>query len=207
MPGHLRPPLIAPSGNPVQGGERRYVQTLPLFRNNGGAGFYTVNTAEFEVWTPSTRLITALTIGFLPDISEDTYSADPGGAAPLPPGWVATLDVWARTDKTSVGGGRRIRGNSIIPGPGPTLRPTQLPWSWEAVTGVDQWRGKATVPMNPETFSGTNVIDDGYLLATVNWEPAPGDDISDDELRRLFTACKLVAGANAGAIVYQAFLD
>lgn len=179
---------IAPQGNPIQGGERRYVQTLPLFRNSLGSGAYPVAGAEGIVWTPSTRLFVTLTIGFLPDRQED---------ATIPAGWVATMDAWARSDSHGFGQGRYLRGNSIIPGPSAAI-PTQLPWSWDAVTGVDQWRFHANVPED-----GTGLAVDGFLVASVNWEPAPGDDIPADELRRLFTACKLQAGAGAGTAVFN----
>lgn len=182
--------LIAPSGNPLQGGERRYVQSLSLFANGSGSGAYTTREAEFEIWIPSTRLLTIANIGFLPDTAED---------AVIPAGWIAIMDVWAKTDTHGFGQGRRFRGNSIVPGPGPVLRPTQLPWSWEAQTGADQWRGKATVPAG-----GTGLAVSGYLVISVSWEPGAGESaMPTEELRRIFQSCKLVAGAGAGALVFN----
>jgi hypothetical protein len=183
--------LIAPSGNPLQGGERRYVQTVHLFRNGAGAGDYSQVTAEFEVWIPSARLLTILHIGFLPDTQED---------AVIPVGWDATLDVWAKTDTHGPFAGRRFRGNSIIPGPSATI-PTALPWSWEAVTGVDQWRGTVTLPSD-----GTGLAVNGWLVASVSWEPAPGDDIPNEQLRKIFTACKLTPGSGAGSSVFESLI-
>ncbi len=184
---------IVPMGPPAQGGERRYVQTVPLIRNAAGAGGYGTAVGEFEITHPSTRLYAAATWGFLPDKQED---------AVIPVGWVLDLNCWAKTDsKGGVGGGRRVRGNSIIPGPGPSFRPTQLPITYEAVTGVDQWRGRVTVPA-----TGTGLAVDGWLLLTVSWEPAPGDNIPDEQLRKLFEACRLTPGAGAGALVFETLI-
>jgi len=182
------PNAIVPQGNPLQGGQRRYVQSFSLFQNGGGSGQYTTTNAEFEIWIPSTRLMTIVNIGFLPDTAED---------AVIPAGWVATMDVWAKTDTHGFGQGRRFRGNGIVPGP--FSLPTQLPWSFEAITGVDQWRGRATVPAN-----GTGLAVTGTLVISVSWEPAAGESsMSDEELRRIFTSCKLIAGAGAGALVFN----
>jgi hypothetical protein len=175
-----------PTHNPAQGGEDRYVQTLPLFRNLASGSTYAVASAEFEIWIPSARLLTIVNIGFLPDTAED---------ATIPAGWDATIDVWAKTENPGMFSGRRFRGNSVVPGP--FALPTALPYSYEAVTGVDQWRGRATVPA-----AGTNLAVDGYLVASVSWEPAVGTNYSPEQLRRIFNACKLVAGAGAGSVVH-----
>lgn len=184
----LRPGVIPPAGNPLQGGERRFVRTEPLFRNQAGSGFFTANTADFEIWIPSTRLMTIVTFGFLPDFQEDVV---------IPAGWTVTMDAWGVTESRGFGSGRRVRGNQIIPGP--FALPNQLPLSYEAVTGVDQWRGRVTVPS-----LATGLAMSGYLLATVSWEPAAGESsMGDEELRRIFTACKLTPGAGAGGTVFE----
>lgn len=170
-----------PTSNPLQGGARRYVQTVALMRNVAATGATPVFTSPFQIWTPSTRLHQCATIGFRPDSGED---------AAIPNGFVATLDAWAKTDRQA--GGFPIRGNGILPGPF-TLS-TQLPWSYEAVTGVDQWRGIMTAP---GAGGGTGLAVTGTFYLTVTWEPAPGTSVIDDvELQRLFDTCKVFAGGN-----------
>lgn len=181
---------ILPQGPPSQGGERRYVQTVPLIRNAAGAGTYSLAAGEFEITHPSTRLFACATFGFLPESAED---------AVIPAGWTVTMDAWAKTDSKGFGLGRRVRGNQIIPGP--FTLPNQLPLSYEAVTGVDQWRGRVTVPSG-----GSALAVSGYLIITVTWEPAPGDDIPDEQLRKLFEACRVTPGAGAGALVFETFI-
>jgi hypothetical protein len=181
---------ILPQGPPAQGGDRRYVQTVPLIRNAAGAGSYSVAAGEFEITIPSTRLMVCATFGFLPDAQED---------AVIPTGWTLALDAWAKADSKGFGLGRRVRGNSIIPGPFSV--PDQLPLTYEAVTGVDQWRGRVTVPAG-----GSALAVSGFLICTVTWEPAPGDDIPDEQLRKLFEACRVTPGAGAGATVFETFI-
>jgi len=178
---------VVPQGSQGQGSERRYVQSIPLAYNRAGSGVYAVSTAEFEIWIPSTRLYVIATFGFLPDTQEDVA---------IPAGISITLDAWAKTDKNGYGGGRRIRGNSIIPGP--FALPGQLPLSYEAITGVDQWRGRLTLPP-----VGTAIAVNGTFMLSASWEPAPGDNIGGVELRRIFDTCKVNPGANAGIIVTQ----
>lgn len=175
-------------GPPSQGGERRYVLTERLLRNDAGSGAYSLRTGDFEITNPSTRLYLCMTIGFLPDTQED---------ATIPAGWTLSMDAWAKTNSKGTGGGRRMRGNSIIPGP--FALPTQLPLSYEAVSGVDQWRGRVTVPA-----TGTGLAVTGDLLVSCTWEPAPGwDALADEELRKLFEACRLTPGGGAGFTVFS----
>ena len=170
-----RKPSAMPTSEPLQGGGRRYVLTKPIARNVAGAGAYTVRTSSFRIWHPSTRLQACATIGFRPDGAED---------AVIPAGFVATMDAWAKTDREA--GGFAIRGNSILPGP--AALPTQLPWSYEAVTGVDEWRGIMTAPLGGTTLAVT-----GTFYLTVTWEPVGGASvIDDDELKRLFDSCKVL---------------
>lgn len=179
-----RPANPVPTQNPLQGGSRRYVLSDVLFTNVKGAGTYATTSTDFEIWHPSVRLHCAVTLGFLGDTQED---------ATLPAGFVAIMSAWAKTEAQRFGG-RRVRGNSIIPGP--FSLPTALPWSYESITGIDQWRGTASVPAG-----GTGLAVSGQLIITATWEPAAGDNISDDDLERLFRTCKLQGGS--GATVYQ----
>lgn len=179
---------IVPQGNPLQGGQRRYVQTVPILRNEAGNGFYSAVSAGFEITIPSARLYVSVTFGFMPDDREDVT---------IPSGWTVSMDAWARSDSKGLGQGRRVRGNSIIPGP--FSLPNQLPLSYEAVTVIDQWRGSVSVPP-----TGTGLALSGYLVASVTWEPAPGESaMRDEELRELFQACRANPGANAGIKVFE----
>jgi len=175
LPNFARSPL--PTSNPLQGGQRRYVQTAALARNVAAVGSYTAVTSQFRIWHPSVRLHCCATIGFRPDTAED---------ATIPTGFVATLDAWAKTNREQ--GGFAIRGNGILPGP--CSLSTQLPWSFEAVTGVDEWRGTFTAPEE-----GTDLAVDGTFYLTVTWEPTTGAaPMADAELQRIFDSCKIYAG-------------
>jgi hypothetical protein len=170
-------PGAMPTSVPLQGGARRFVQTVPLMRNVAGAGSYSLLTSDFRIWIPSTRLQVCATIGFRPDSQED---------ATIPAGFVATLNAWAKTDRQA--GGFAVRGNGILPGP--LALSTVLPWTYEAVTGVDEWRGTITAPAGT---TGLEVTGTFYL--TVSWEPTGGASVvDDDELRRMFDSCKALAG-------------
>jgi len=172
-----------PTGNPLQGGQRRYVLSDTLFRNEANSGVYTKLTSPFEIWHPSTRLHACMTIGFMPDTAED---------ATIPATWSWGMDAWGKTSRERFGG-RRVRGNQIIPGP--CALPITLPASYEAVTGVDQWRGLVTVPSG-----GTGLAVAGSLIISVTWEPIASAVISDEELARIFETCKLFGGN--GATIY-----
>lgn len=178
-----RAPSALPTANPLQGGSRRYVRTVPLCRNASGSGSYTATTTQFRVWHPSVRLHAAMTIGFRPDAGED---------ATIPAGFTITMDAWGKTDVEA--GGFPIRGNQIIPGP--FALPNTLPLTYEAVTGVDEWRGIFTAPAG-----GTTLATTGWFYLTVSWEPAAGaTDISDVELKSIFNSCKVSGG---GLAVFQ----
>jgi len=172
-----------PVGNPLQGGRRRYVLSDVLFHNVASSGSYSVLSSPFEIWHPSTRLHACMTIGFAPDAAED---------ATIPTTWSWGMDAWGKTSRERFGG-RRIRGNQIIPGP--CALPITLPASYEAVTGVDQWRGFVAVPEG-----GTELAVTGKLIITCTWEPAAGDSIPDAELAKIFETCKLFGGN--GATIY-----
>jgi hypothetical protein len=173
-----------PVGNPLQGGLRRYVLSELLLRNEATAHAYSTLSSRFEIWHPSTRLHACMTIGFMPDTSED---------ATIPATWSWGMDAWGKTSRERFGG-RRVRGNQIIPGA--CALPTTLPASYEAITGVDQWIGSVTVPSG-----GTGLAVAGSLIISVSWEPAAGDNISDEALARIFETCKLFGGN--GATVYN----
>jgi hypothetical protein len=182
---------IVPAGPPAQSGNvRRYVQTDRLFRNSAGSGSYATAIGEFEITHPSTRLFACAFFGFLPDTQED---------AVIPAGFTVALDAWGKTATQGIGGGRRMRGNSIIPGP--FALPGQLPFAYEAVTGVDQWRGRLSIPAG-----GTGLAVDGYFVVSVSWEPAPGDNIGDEDLRKLFESCRVTPGAGSGGTIFNTFI-
>lgn len=174
-----RSPL--PTANPLQGGSRRYVVTERIARNSAGAGTGTP-TARFQVWHPSVRMHAAMTLGWLPDVGEDLVS---------PAGINLALDAWGRCDPVRYGA-RPVRGNSIIPGP--FTLPTLLPLVYEAVTGVDQWRGVVTF----STPNATGIAVAADLVCSVMWEPVGGaTSISDDELAKIFQSCKVTPGLEA----------
>jgi hypothetical protein len=175
--GALLAPNPVPTSNPLQGGQRRYVRSTQLLRNVAGAGAYTTNTVPFTVRLPSTRLLNILTIGFRPDTAED---------AVIPNTWTLALNAWARTDREA--GGFLVRGNGIIPGP--FVVPNILPISYEAVTGVDEWRGIVTVPLGGTTLEVT-----GNLWLTVSWEPAAGESqMPDAELEKILKLAQITGG-------------
>lgn len=172
--------MPTPAGDPLQGGSRRFVDTLALMRNEAGASAYSNLTSRFEIWHPSVRLHAAATIGFLGD-TQDYVGALTG--------FSATMDAFARTSRIGIGQGRQIKGNGIIPGP--FTLPTGLPWSYEAVTGVDKWIGTLTAPSG-----GTGLAVSGWFVLNVIWEPVLGGAaMSDAELAKIFQSCKIFGGA------------
>jgi hypothetical protein len=176
-----------PTGEPLDGGNRRYVLTERLMRNQAGAGAVGGQTSPFRVWIPSGRLLTIATLGFLPDVGED---------ATIPAGITIAMDAWTRTDRTR--GGRPMRGNGIIPGP--FALPNGFPLSYEAVTGVREWRGVLTIPAG-----GSGIAVDGDIMISVAWEPAAGaTDISDVALKTLFDTCKVFPGS--GVTCFQSVI-
>jgi hypothetical protein len=171
------PPQIVPTSNPLDGGESRYVQTVELIRNVAGAGSYSQLTAPFRIWHPSVRLHACATIGFYGDNGQDPT---------IPAGFTLTMDAWAKMDREH--GGRPFRGNQIIPGP--FALPNTLPLSYEAVTGVDEWRGVVTCPAGGTTLEVT-----GYFFLSVVWEPLPNATMDGPTLAKIFTSCKVSSPA------------
>lgn len=173
-----------PTSNPMDGGDNRYVLTERLLRNLAGNGATSATSSPFRVWLPTTRLLTIMTLGFLPDVGED---------ATIPAGITYTMDAWNRCDESR--GGRLIRGNQIIPGP--FALPNTFPSSYEAVTGVREWRGVLSLPAG-----GSGIAVNGDITISVSWEPAAGASTLDDKvLKRLFDSCKVFPGT--GNTVFQ----
>lgn len=173
--------IVTSPGNRL-GGDRREVQSVELVRNNatGAYGGGAAVTATFKLDIPSAKLATSVTVGFRADASEELQPLSQVG----PAWWLLTLDAWALTKE-----GRWIRGNNILPtGLGLTQAP--LPTTYEAVTSVRQWRGSVSIPNAP----GTGIAQTGTLWVIATWEAAAGALVPDDELARLFQACKLTPG-------------
>jgi hypothetical protein len=88
---------------------------------------------------------------------------------------------WSRTSK-----GLYIPGVQVF-------QTMALPSSWEAVTMSQEWRFDMVVPLtHGEDESGTGMVLAGKVYVVAEWEPvAAAGDMSDDELRLLFSACRL----------------
>jgi hypothetical protein len=172
MTDRARSPVLPSPG--VQPGGRRYVHDLVELVVNGDSGLYDqVTTAPFRVSLPSARLHTKVVCSYLPFGGESTPFPQSGAGA-----WTVTLEEWNRTNK-----GLYLQGTQIFTTPQP------VPFSYEAVTISDQWRGAVTVPA-----LGTG-IPPGVLYLWAAWEPAAGDNIADDELQKLFAACSVQGAA------------
>jgi hypothetical protein len=178
--------MINPAWSPVpaqstpQGGTRRYVREDALIINNA-AGAYAATSASFKMSIPSVRLTPGVAVSFRPAGQEDTPFPPSGATA-----WMLTLDAWKRTSV-----GIYVRANNIVTN-------VPVPTVYENMDGttVDEWRGKVVVPNSP----GTGIIA-GILYVIATWEPKQGDNISDAELAKLFSACNLSA---AGITTSQA---
>jgi hypothetical protein len=128
---------------------------------------------RFQMDIPSTKLHPSLTIGYVADNTSGQDNILPASGATA---WTLKLDAWTMNKQ-----GILVPGNTIV-----TNLP--LPTTYEAVTGVRQWRGKITVPNAP----GTGIAA-GRLWLVARWEAASGAAMmSDAELARIFQACKLV---------------
>lgn len=153
---------------PGAGAPRRLVQS-GIVLVNAAAGLYTAPSVGFQITTPSVRLVSLFALGFVPDVDP------PGSGAGA---FTLRADAYVRGSREQ--GGTLIRANRIIAG-------VALPWSLNIpAQGIDQVRGVITVPNLP----GTNVAPT-TLWVTAVWEPAPGDNIPDVELQKLFSLCSL----------------
>lgn len=152
-----------------QGGRWREVQSAPLINNVINGAAYTDLIARFQIDNPSARLHVKASIVYVPDTSDDAVFPTGGAGA-----WMWAMDAWDRTDD-----GRPGRANNIF-----TNRPA--PSSYEAITATDQWRATVTVPA-----SDAGIIKGGALYVIAAWEPAPGWNINEEQLARIFQACHL----------------
>jgi hypothetical protein len=154
---------------PIAGAPRRRVVSEQLL-TNAAAGFYGTTSVSFQLVTPSTRLVSFFALTFEPDVTP------PGSGLGA---FTLRADAYVRGSREQ--GGSLMRANTIVAG-------IALPWSLNApAQAVDQIRGVVTIPNLP----GTNV-DATTLWVTAIWEPAPGDNIPDDELQKIFGLCSLV---------------
>lgn len=176
LPAETNRSPVVPIGEPAQGGPRRKVQTEDLAVNVQGNG--TNSALSFVVRTPSTRLITLVSVTFRPAVAEDIDTAF------FPVGWFLKLDAWIRASQEK--GGFLMRANNIVTN-------QTLPWSLnEPAQGIDEIRGVVTAP-NPTQLPV------GILYVTATWEPAPGESsIPDEELRKLFGVCTVLV--NGGTV-------
>jgi hypothetical protein len=164
---------------PTAGVDRRKVQTERLITNAATGAYANPTTAGFQITTPSVRLVVLFAVTFQPLQSDDTTFPTSG-----PTAWLLKADAWMRGSREQ--GGSFMRANNIV-----TAVP--VPWSLnEPAQGIDQIRGLVTVPNS----SGSNVVP-GTLWVTGIWEPAPGDNIPDDQLQDMLGKCFLnVQGAS-----------
>jgi hypothetical protein len=166
----MRPILMTspPVPSPTAGAPRRLVRS-ELLLVNSAAGVYTTPAVGFQVNIPSVRLVCMVALTFDPDVNPPGSGA---GAFQL------RADAYVRGSREQ--GGSLMRANNIITA-------VALPWALnEPAQGIDQIRGIVTVPNLP----GTNV-DATMLWLTAVWEPAPGDNIPDDELQKILGLCTM----------------
>lgn len=175
MPGSVqRPPdSPMPGRSAAEGGNRRHELSDLLIVNQPAAFVFTDITASFEVFTPSNRLGVLIGWTYEPNGTEDTSFTGSG--------WSVSADAWIKPlDR------RWTRGNNLF-----TAQP--LPWTWEAPNGtmVPLVRGTVTVS-NVNNGSGLSNLGGGNLWVSAIWEPAPGWYPSDEELTKLFSACRCI---------------
>jgi hypothetical protein len=160
-------PIVSP---PIAGSPRRKVQSEPAITNDESGPAYTNPTPSFRIITPSIRLVVLFALTFDPD--RQPPQSGPGA-------FLLTADAYVRGSREQ--GGTPMRANNIV-------TDIALPWSLNVpLQGVDQINGSIVLPYP----SG---IDQTILWVTVVWEPAPGDDIPDDELQHMFGLCSVTIG-------------
>jgi len=164
---------IVPAPASPQGGRRRWVQSLPCVFNSevSEPGGWTKHAYAY-MDIPSVRLHCKFAFGFQ-TTNGAIVSLPPPGAT----GWTLTLDAFDRDQD-----GRLLQTNNIV-----TNQP--LPTSYESITANDRWRATIIVPDDPG--NGANVTAPGVLIAIGMWEPAPGWNVNDEELARIFQACHI----------------
>lgn len=165
-----------PANNTRQGGQRRHVLDAVAVQN-AASGVYTATTAAVTMSTPSARLQAMLAFGYRPNATQDTT---------IPATWTVSATGWKRTQS-----GLLVRVNQV-------QAATPIPTSIEMNTLLDELRAVITVPNAP----GTSVAA-GQLYAIGTWEPAPGAEMPDEELAKLFALCRLnvqgIATSTTGA--------
>jgi hypothetical protein len=158
-----RSPPVSP---PLAGAERRKSQS-EIVLVNGAAGVYVTPTPTFAIVTPSVRLVVLWALTFDADV------APPGSGAGA---FTVSADAYVRGSREQ--GGTLMRANNII-------TTVALPWSLNVpAQGIDEIRGSIVVPNLP----GTNIAP-AKLWLTATWEPAPGDNIPDDQLQQMLSLC------------------
>lgn len=170
-----RSPAVSP---PIVGAERRKVQTELLLTNSATGLMLITPTPSFQIITPSVRLVVLFALTFNPDVNP------PGSGTGA---FTVTADAYVRGSREQ--GGTPMRANNIITN-------VALPWSLNVpAQGIDMIQGIVGVPNLP----GTNV-DPTALYLTAIWEPAPGDNIPDDQLQQMLSLCRV---STCGAISSQ----
>lgn len=157
-------PTVSP---PIVGAGRRKVDSAILL-DNVASGVYTSPDCTFRIVTPSVRLVVLFALTF-----DNPAVAPPGSGAGA---FKVTADAYVRGSREQ--GGTLMRANNII-------STIALPWSLNVpMQGIDEIRGNVVVPNLP----GTNVPPSKLWLTAI-WEPAPGDDIPDDQLQQILNLC------------------
>jgi len=160
---------VVPMRSTPAGGKRRFTKSDIVINNSGTVG--TNPTAFCRATNPSARLMIGLAWGFQPFTAEDTVA---GLAA-----WTVQIDGWKRLES-----GLLVRVNTV-------QMPTSLPFSFDTVSSIDEFRSTVTVPS-----ANASGVTAGYLWFTATWEPAPGEgNMPDDDLRQLFNACQIAVQA------------
>ncbi len=164
-----RSPAVSP---PIAGALRRKVQSEILLVNTATGLVLVTPIPTFRIITPSVRLVVWWALTFDPDVSP------PGsGVGAI----TVTADAYVRGSREQ--GGTLMRANNII-------TTVALPWSLnEPSQGMDMIQGTIGVPNLPGTG-----VDPFTLWLTAVWEPAPGDNIPDDQLQQMLALCQVSTG-------------
>jgi hypothetical protein len=159
-------PIVPMRSTPGGNNPRRMTKSDILVNNNGSAPAGVPVSAFCRATNPSTRLMIGLAWGFAPQNTEDTLAGLNT--------WTVQIDGWKRLES-----GLFVRVNTL-------QAPISLPFSFDTVTSVDEIRSKVVIPDG--NVSG---VTNGYLWFSATWEPAPGDNMPDGELRNLFNSCQI----------------
>jgi hypothetical protein len=161
-----RSPSVSP---PIAGALRRKVQTELVLTNTATGLVLVTPTPSFRIITPSVRLVVLWALTFDPDVQPPQSGT---GAITV------TADAYVRGSREQ--GGKLMRANNII-------TTVALPWSLNVpAQGIDMIQGQIGVPNLPGTG-----VDPFALYLTAVWEPAPGDNIPDDQLQQMLNLCQV----------------